>query len=201
MAIVLALGVHVAVFTLAPPYVPRPYQLREPPLRLVSAVEMGTGEAESAAPPPTGPVAAPRLPSVVTEQLELSAPPALSPTSARSERGASPPFVPGGGQADAAPPVFYAFDTPPRATRRVEPEYPASAKIQGAQGTVIVNANIDEQGRIMRVWVVQSTAPEILIQAALDAIYQFEFSPGSAHGYPVKCTVAVPFDFRLNQHL
>jgi protein TonB len=83
----------------------------------------------------------------------------------------------------------------------VVPDYPASAKAQGAQGTVILNANINEQGRIMRVWVVRSTAPEILIQAAIDAIYQFEFSPGSGHGHPVKCTVAVPFDFRLTMSL
>ena len=99
------------------------------------------------------------------------------------------------------PPVFYAFDTPPRATRRIVPEYPASAKAQMVQGTVILNVNIDEQGRIMRVWVVRSTAPEILVQAAIDAVYQFEFSPGSAHGNPVKCTVAVPFDFHLNMSM
>ena len=214
VALVLALGVHAAVFTLAPPYVARPYQLREPPLRLVSTVVAGTGVSDSPEPasaPATRAGVAFRAPGIVAEQLDV-APSAQAPQpvsgATRPGRGGAAGTGEGvevsgvgGGYGDVAPPVFYAFDTPPRATRQVEPEYPTSAKIHGAEGTVILNANIDERGRIMRVWVVKSTAPEILIQAALDAIYQFEFSPGSEHGYPVKCTVAIPFDFRLNQHL
>ncbi|HYQ96093.1 MAG TPA: TonB family protein, partial [Candidatus Eisenbacteria bacterium] len=67
--------------------------------------------------------------------------------------------------------------------------------------SVVLNANVDERGRVIRVWVAQSTAPEILVEAAIDALYRFQFAPGSQQGIPVKCTVAVPFNFRLNVHL
>jgi protein TonB len=85
--------------------------------------------------------------------------------------------------------------------RSVVPEYPAIAKLREAEGTVVLNANVDERGRVIRVWVAQATATEALIQAAVDAMYRFQFSPGSQQGVPVKCTVAVPFNFRLNLHL
>jgi len=85
--------------------------------------------------------------------------------------------------------------------RSVVPEYPPSAKSHGAQGTVVLNANVDERGRGNRVRFVKASAPEILVQAATDALYRFEFAPGSEQGIPVKCTVAVPFNFRLNLHL
>jgi protein TonB len=83
----------------------------------------------------------------------------------------------------------------------VVPEYPALAKSQGREGSVILNANVDERGRVIRVWVVQATAPEVLIEAAIDALYRFRFAPGSQQGVPVKCTVAVPFNFHLNVRL
>jgi protein TonB len=81
----------------------------------------------------------------------------------------------------------------------VEPDYPLAARIVGAEGTVVINANIDETGRILRAWVAQSTAPESLVEAALDAIYQFQFLPGKQGPIPVKCTVAIPFRFSLKK--
>jgi protein TonB len=84
---------------------------------------------------------------------------------------------------------------------RVEPEYPVVARVQGSEGLVVLNANVDEHGRVMRVWVARSSAPEILVTSAIDAMYRFRFAPGSQQGIPVRCTVAVPFNFRLNIHL
>ena len=218
LAIVAAAALHAVVFVLAPPYVPRPYRLYSPPLRLVSAASDGRGLGGTAGlVAPQSPAAeasrALRPAVVVTEQLQLA--PSLPPSRGTSQTARPDGTVSGaggtggsGGAGGAAgiadgvePPVFYAFDSPPKLTRRVEPEYPAAARAQGLSGTVIVNANVDEHGRIMRVWVVQSTAPEMLIQAAIDAVYQFEFSPGSERGIPVKCTVAIPFTFSLNQSL
>ncbi|MBI4365152.1 MAG: TonB family protein [Candidatus Latescibacteria bacterium] len=202
VAFVLALAFHAGVFAVAPPYVPRPYRLREPPLKLVSASVVGTGEAEAPSPPAAAaPTVASRAGAFITEQLEPAASvqtPPSGPRASHPEGGGSAGSGPQSDAGEVAPPVFYAFDTPPRTTRRVVPEYPASARAHGAEGTVVLNVNIDERGRIMRVWVAQSSAPERLIQAAIDAIYQFEFSPGSEHGHPVKCTVAVPFNFSLN---
>ena len=102
---------------------------------------------------------------------------------------------------EASPPVFYSYDRAPQATRRVEPEYPAAAREMGAEGTVVVNLNIDEQGRILRAWVATANANEILINAALDAAYEFKFTPGMQRDTPVKCTVAIPFQFTLRKIL
>ena len=152
--------------------------------------------------------------AIVTEQFRVSskAEPATSiPALARGETGSRDTRSTAGGgngggaagegAGDEAPPVFYEFDSPPRVLRSVVPEYPAVAKLREAEGTVVLNANVDEHGRVIRVWVAQATATEALIQAAVDAMYRFQFSPGSQQGVPVKCTVAVPFNFRLNVHL
>jgi protein TonB len=204
LGIAAAFGLHLLVFLVAPPYVPRPFRLRpEPPLRLV---QPGLATGMSSAPAARSAARAapePRQAAVRSEQLE--------PTS--SKRAGASVAAPGvstgpgtggsagwaGGGEEEIPPVFYAYDTPPRATRRVEPDYPLAARIVGAEGTVVINANIDETGRILRAWVAQSTAPESLVEAALDAIYQFQFLPGKQGPIPVKCTVAIPFRFSLKK--
>ena len=214
----LAIGIHAAAVWLAPPYVPRPYRLDAPALRLVAAGRAGIGAFGAASPPPAPTVnaASRRSAPIVTEQLRFSetAPAAAREPVRRDARAAQGTETSGGGPGrdgsargsglaggDETPPVFYAFDSPPRIVDRVVPEYPVLAKAQGREGSVVLNANVDERGRVIRVWVAQSTAPEILVEAAIDALYRFQFAPGSQQGIPVKCTVAVPFNFRLNVHL
>jgi TonB family protein len=207
VAILLAVVIHAAAAWILPPYVPSPYTLDATPLRLVAAGRVdGTVRAQQVTPPasrqPNAP-AARRAAVIVTEQLRFST--QAEPMAAASE----PPRGAGESQSgstlegvdEAAPPVFYAFDSPPKILARVVPEYPALAKSQGREGSVILNANVDERGRVIRVWVVQATAPEVLIEAAIDALYRFRFAPGSQQGVPVKCTVAVPFNFHLNVRL
>ncbi len=216
VSILIALAIHAAAMVLAPPYVPRPYKLDERPLRLVLAAggggtaEMAARAAHSDAPPTAArPILRPTSPRLTRElrytpePIQSLPPAASSGSQGSSDRaGQGAPGVAGeAGSYESAPEVYYAFDLPPRVIRSVVPEYPAAAKSQGGQGAVVLNANVDERGRVRRVWVVQATAPEILIQAATDALYRFEFAPGSARGIPVKCTVAVPFNFRLNVHL
>jgi protein TonB len=204
LALLLALGIHAAVMLLAPAYVPRPYRLDAAPLRLVAAGATSPGSARAGTPGPaaTSPqqqqsrawtAGIRRAVPILTEQLHQAPPPSASGLAAGV----------GGldGTEDGGPPVFYAFDTPPRVVDRVIPDYPAHVKAAGGQGSVVLNANVDEHGRVIRVWVAQATAPEGLVEAAVDALYRFQFAPGSQQGIPVKCTVAVPFNFNLNVHL
>jgi TonB family protein len=220
VSLLLALAVHAAALMFAPAYVPRPYQLDASPLRLVKSgggaagVDAFPGASPSSRIPKVAdaepmPVSSERLraPMILTEQL---APP---PRGAHSSIGGDAAGNGGVGTGegtgtgsgeggdDGAPPVFYAFDSPPRVVSRVVPGYPAAVKAQGGEGTVILNANVDERGRVTRVWVAQSTAPGDLVESAIDAMYRFRFSPGSQQGVPVMCTVAVPFNFHLNIHL
>jgi protein TonB len=228
VSLLLALAAHAAVLMLAPAYVPRPYQLDASPLRLVKSGggaaggDAFPGTSTSSRTPKAGdadpmPVSSERLraPLILTEQLKPSsseAPPRGAHSSIGGDAAAREGAGIGGvgtgegtgsgeGADDGAPPVFYAFDSPPRVVSRVVPEYPAAVKAQGGEGTVILNANVDERGRVTRVWVAQSTAPGDLVESAIDAMYRFRFSPGSQQGVPVMCTVAVPFNFHLNIHL
>ena len=105
----------------------------------------------------------------------------------------------GGTMEEDAAPVYYGYDTAPRALRTFEPSYPMAAKYSGFEGTVVININLDERGNILRAWVASASAPELLIATALDAAYQFQFSPGLARGVPVRSTVAVPFRFFLKR--
>jgi len=211
VALALALGVHVLVFAVAPPYVPRPYRLSQPKLRLVAGTRLlggvsSEGANEVVSEPTRAPEGAtPRVassePEIQSEQLRVSSGERGGPGTGGSGSGSGTAGQEGGSGSEDGPPVYYAFDSAPRVLRRVEPSYSETAKAQDAQGTVVLNANIDERGRVLRVWVVESTAPEILIQAATDALYQFEFAPGSQQGIPVRCTVAVPFRFTLDHRL
>jgi protein TonB len=195
--------IHAAVFALAPPYRPRPFRMKADFIRVVNAVLPAVEEGAPAAPP--APAASPPRERVVADAAirtrsgaaELEPGPATAATST----GAQGSGAAAGAITDEAPPVFYSYDRPPRAIRRVEPAYPPAAREIGAEGMVVVNLNIDERGRIMRAWVATANANEILINAALDAAYQFEFSPGTQRDIPVKCTVAIPFQFILKKRL
>jgi len=223
VSILVALAIHAAVLLLAPSYVPRPYRLEASPLRLVTVGSAGSarvaefpgaaaaGTAEPAIAEAAAAAFAPhRAPVIVTEQLKPTIPTAAGRGSGRpglggtgGAEGAGSGEGGGQGQAgeDGPPQLFYAFDSPPRILSRVLPEYPAAVKAEAAEGTVILNANVDERGRVVRVWVAQAAAPEALVESAIDAMYHFRFAPGSQQGIPVTCTVAVPFKFHLNIHL
>lgn len=203
----LAAAFHAVVFWIAPPYHPRPFRMKADLLSLVDAVVPtleGSSAAAAATPPSPGTPAPPRERVVAdlsirtqngAAEIEASRP---AQGSAGSGSGAGAGVV--GGE-DGSPSVFYSYDRAPQATRRVEPEYPAAARDMGAEGTVVVNLNIDEHGRILRAWVATANANEILINAALDAAYEFEFKPGMQRETPVKCTVAIPFQFTLRKIL
>jgi protein TonB len=201
-----ALALHVLVFALAPPYVPRPFRLRQDePLRLVVAGLPFLSTAPVPGPPaPRAPemprAVAPPSPSAFVKSEQLEPAPARSPAPPAATPAPTAAAGAGSGAAESdTPPVFYEYDTAPRIVKRVEPEYPLAARAAGAQGTVIIDVNVDETGRLLRAWVAQATAPEALVQAALDAVYQFEFSPGKMGAHPVTCTVAIPFHFTLTK--
>jgi TonB family protein len=128
--------------------------------------------------------------------------PPISGSGPTEEQSAGPRTEPGetrSAGSEDGPPLFYAYDAPPRVTHAITPEYPAAARSAGAEGTVIVNVNVDEHGRVTRAWVATAEAPESLIEAALDASYQFVFAAGTMRNVPVPCTVAIPFQFSLRR--
>jgi protein TonB len=83
--------------------------------------------------------------------------------------------------------------TPPHKLVHVQPIYPAVAQAAGVQGTVIVEATTNPQGRVISARVTQSVSG--LDEAALTAIRQWIYSPALVRNIatPILSTVTVHF--------
>ena len=82
---------------------------------------------------------------------------------------------------------------PPIRIKEVAPLYPAIAQSARVQGDVVIEATIDEEGKIADARVVKSVP--LLDQAALDAVRQWAYQPSLLNGVPtaVVTTVTVKF--------
>jgi len=87
--------------------------------------------------------------------------------------------------------------TPPKLVKKVNPVYPEEARKRGIQGTVIIEAKIDEAGRVIDTLVLRSV-PE-LDQAAVDALRQWVYEPMVISGKPVKAVFAVTVRFKFDE--
>jgi TonB family protein len=87
-------------------------------------------------------------------------------------------------------------ETLPEVLRRVPPDYPYTARVDGVQGRVLVRALIDLSGCVARTAIVGSV-PE-LDEAAVRAVERWRFSPATAGGRAVKVWVTVPVTFTLD---
>ena len=87
------------------------------------------------------------------------------------------------------------FDSPPRVIKQVKPQYPQDAFVKKIEGTVLVEALIDAQGRVARARVIQSVP--LLDAAALQAAYGWMFHPAIKHGRPVATIIHMPVAFRI----
>ena len=77
-----------------------------------------------------------------------------------------------------------------------QPVYPAIAKAAGIEGTVILQAAISKAGTIENLRVVNG--PEMLRQAALDAVSQWRYRPYVLNGQPVEVETTVNVVFNLS---
>jgi protein TonB len=83
----------------------------------------------------------------------------------------------------------------PMQIRKVNPEYPPIAQSARVQGVVILEALIDEQGKVADARVLRSIP--LLDQAAIDAVRQWEYTPTLLNGAPVPVIMTVTVQFTL----
>jgi protein TonB len=100
------------------------------------------------------------------------------------------------GNGDDAPILVTGAVTRPVIIDRVEPQYTETARRVRLEGTVIVQAVIDEQGRVVDVKVLKNL-PMGLDQAAVDAVSRWRFKPATLHGRPVKVYYSLTVVFRV----
>ncbi len=84
----------------------------------------------------------------------------------------------------------------PRLIKRVEPRYPAIAIAARIQGTVVLEATTDTNGRVVAVRV--TTSVQLLNQAAIDAVEQWVYAPVYVNGRPQPVIFTVRVVFTLN---
>jgi TonB family protein len=82
---------------------------------------------------------------------------------------------------------------PPIRVKEVAPVYPAIAKSAQVQGDVVIEATIDEAGKVADAKVVKSVP--MLDQAALDAVRQWEYQPSLLNGVPTPVVMTVTVKF------
>jgi len=81
---------------------------------------------------------------------------------------------------------------------QVKPEYPPDAKANGIQGQVLLEADINREGRVERVSVI--SGPPALTQAAIDAVKQWVYRPILLNGQPVDAVTTVSVTFQPSQN-
>jgi TonB family protein len=81
----------------------------------------------------------------------------------------------------------------PKILKKVDPVYPEEARKQGLDGDVIIEATVDEAGKVKEAKVLRGV--DGLNQAALDAVKQWAYEPMMIDGKPkaVKFTVTIRF--------
>jgi TonB family protein len=76
---------------------------------------------------------------------------------------------------------------------RVDPEYPASARAKNLQAVIVLDVVVDRDGSVVDIRPLNG--PDVLAQAAMDALHWWRFDPYRQNGQPVvvETTVAVEF--------
>ena len=100
-------------------------------------------------------------------------------------------------RSDSSPngPPPAAASTPSRLLRRVDPEYPESAKSQHIEGAVVLEAQVLGDGTVGNVAIVQGDP--LLAEAAANAVKQWKYQPYSVNGRPVEREERITVKFSL----
>jgi len=80
--------------------------------------------------------------------------------------------------------------------RRVKPEYPKIYLNTGTEGVVILQVVVGRDGRVESYRVLRSDG-DLFTAAAIDAIKQYRYKPGTMNGKPVKFRVIERFRFKI----
>ena len=97
---------------------------------------------------------------------------------------------------------FIPYDEPPEpiggyAAIQRNVRYPDIAQEAGIEGTVIVQAFVDDKGRVQETVILKGIPNTGLDEAAADAIKRTRFKPAKQRDRPVGVWISIPVNFRL----
>ena len=105
---------------------------------------------------------------------------------------------------DAPPPppsgpkvVFIPYDDPPVAMSPIRPRYPEIAQEAGIEGVVVVQAFIDEKGRVKETLILKGVPNTGLDEAAMEAIRKTRFRQAKQRERAEGVWISIPVNFRL----
>ena len=171
--------------------------------------------ASAATPVPQPPAAAPPAVTHADQPPPLEAPSTIAPDSASTdgphgvdggvEGGVAGGTVGGvvggaiggstGGPGKPGPLRLAPGIDPPRKIKDVKPAYPPGALAGQQRGTVIIEATIGVDGKVLDATVVHSVPA--LDRAALEAVRQWEFLPARMNGSPIAVIITVLVQFAI----
>ena len=93
--------------------------------------------------------------------------------------------------------AFIPYDLAPRAKTVIRPIYPETAQNAGIEGVVVVQAFIDERGRVKETLILKGVPNTGLDEAAMEAIRRTKFHPAEQRERPVAVWISIPVNFRL----
>ena len=197
-------ALHLTAILLAAPPPP-------PPLAVAPPAPAPPAPEPSEVPLPEVPSVLPELDLVIPEPVQEETPELRLPAGSALTAGFGSGFGSGEGSgfgveggvgfgdsmSSAGPePVRIGGAVTPELIHRAEPVYPPSAVAARVEGTVIVEATVDERGNVREVRVLRSIAP--LDQAAIEAVMQWRYSPLHVNDQPVQFILTVHVSFRLH---
>jgi periplasmic protein TonB len=84
---------------------------------------------------------------------------------------------------------------PPKQIYAPQPEYPVIAKQAHIEGTVVIDAVIDERGNVVQARVL--SGPPLLIPSAMQAVVRWRYQPTVLNGEPISVAMHVEVHFVL----
>ncbi len=181
-----ALLIHILLFVLLPREIKvTPYK---PKKKIELIAENIPSELQEIVEPP--PEQKPALPVAAESEAEVEAA-TISTTDfaeiyKKPEESVEVPVVP-----------YYKVEVKPKPIRQVKPVYPELARKAEIEGTVVVSALVDTDGKVIDVKILKSSGNAELDRAAVQAARQWLFSPAKQRDRYVRVWVSIPFHFRL----
>lgn len=82
---------------------------------------------------------------------------------------------------------------------QVEPKYPSQALSRKIEGYVVVRLNVNKEGSVSDVEVVDSDPKGVFEREAIRAAWRYKFKPKLVDGKPVEQVATLPFEFNLEK--
>jgi len=169
---------------------------------LVEATIIDPAPLQKIEPPPLPPEIAPPPKAVPPPKVVPKPPLSIPPPEVKVEHPPAPP------ERSTAPTVITTEKPPTADPVRIlpridaqhsrEPEYPAQSRRLGEQGSLVLQALFDIDGRVLETKLVETSGFDRLDQAALDGIKSnYRFAPGTIDGKPQAMWYTFKFTWKL----